>query len=193
MLRLFVALELPDSWRLALTAWQSQLRAVSPEGSWVKPENFHLTLQFLGSTPEEQLAAVSEAVKLAAGSCAPFALNLRGAGAFPQARRARVLWVGLQAEPELQRLAEKLGEQLAAIGYPPEKRLFAPHLTLGRRKQPRPDAPLQRALAELQGIVAAEPYRATEVSLMSSQLKPTGAVYERVSAFPLGGQTSTRQ
>lgn len=121
-------------------------------------------------------------------------MRLNGVGAFPNARRVRVLWVGLDAEETLGHLVRAIGDELSGVGFPPEKRGFAPHLTLGRCRAASTNPALQRVLSELGGSpVVAEPHRVAAITLMRSQLRPTGAVYSPVEVCVLGDQTSTRQ
>jgi 2'-5' RNA ligase len=189
--RLFVALEPTDAVRRRIAAAGTDLRRAAgraaDEVRWVAPENVHLTLQFLGAVPEPRLADVAAAVAAAAGAVAgPFSLEVRGAGGFPNARRPRVVWLGLEGDlAALRALVADLGRRLAPLGFPPEERAFSAHLTLGRARDGRGAPGLAGALAQAaQGDGIA--WRAAEVVLFESHLSPKGARYEVVARSVLG-------
>jgi 2'-5' RNA ligase len=186
MIRAFVAVEPDASLRQALAKAQAELRAVLQRAvgrktrmQWVKPDSVHLTLKFLGDTPEERLADIRAALDRAAGGHARFSIEVEGLGVFPNLRAPRVLWVGLAADSHaLARLAADVESALAALGYPPEAKPFMPHLTLARIKDGARD--LGRALAQerlLERAWMLGPLAVEAVSLMRSDLQPSGAVY----------------
>jgi 2'-5' RNA ligase len=192
--RLFVALEPPDLVRRRLAALQRDLRraAEGPGGQhppgmkWVATESIHLTLQFLGAVPDERVADVKAAVASAAAASAPLHLEVRGAGGFPSARRARVVWAGVGGDvAPLQELVAALGRLLAPLGFPPEARAYSPHLTLGRARDPRGAGGLAAALAQAAEAPGA-PWRANEVVLFESHLSPQGPTYEALLRAALG-------
>lgn len=188
--RLFVALEPPDAVRRRLAALAVEVRRAAGRAAedvrWVAPENVHLTLQFLGAVPEERVAEVEAALRAAAAVAHPLALELKGAGGFPNARRPRVLWAGVAGDlAGLGALAADLGRRLAPLGFPPEERAFSAHLTLGRAREQRGAPGLAGALAhaaEATGV----PWRAGEIVLFESHLSPRGPRYEAVARAPLG-------
>jgi 2'-5' RNA ligase len=189
-LRLFVALEPPDLVQRRLGALQSELKRAagrhSAEVKWVPPENIHLTLQFLGAVPEERVGDVERALAEAAAAAAALALEVRGAGGFPNARRPRVLWAGITGDLALLgALAAELGRRLAPLGFPPEERAFSAHLTLGRARDPHGLPGLAAALSSVSTGPGA-PWRAHEVVLFQSHLSPAGPRYEALARVPLG-------
>ncbi|HET6437184.1 MAG TPA: RNA 2',3'-cyclic phosphodiesterase [Anaeromyxobacter sp.] len=189
--RLFVALAPPEPVSRRLAAAAARIRraagAAGGEVRWVADENLHLTLQFLGAVPEERVEAVAAAVGAAAAAARPISLEVKGAGGFPNARRPRVVWLGLAGEIEaLASLAVDLGRRLAPLGFSPEARPFAAHLTLGRARDGRGAPGLGGALAAEaagEGIT----WRAAELVLFESHLSPRGPQYEPVLRAPLGG------
>jgi 2'-5' RNA ligase len=187
-LRLFVALALPSEATLALATVERKLRRAAGEAEvkWAAPENAHLTLQFLGSVAEERLAEVSAAVQGAARTSRALSLSIAGAGGFPNAKRPRVLWAGVEGDREpLAALVAELGARLAPLGFPPETRPFAAHLTLGRTRDPRGARDLEGAiLAAAKGEPCS--FRVAELTLFRSHLSPRGARYEPLAVFPLG-------
>ena len=188
--RLFVALEPPEPVRRRLAAVADALRRgagrAADDVRWVRPENVHLTIQFLGAVPEERVGAVEQALRDAAAGARPLSLTLRGAGGFPNARRPRVLWAGLEGDvAALAALAADLGARLAKLGFPPEERAFSPHLTLGRARDGRGAPGLAGALARA-GETDVTPWRAAELVLFESHLSPHGPRYEAIARAPLG-------
>ncbi len=188
--RLFVALEPPEPVRRRLAAMQADLRSASGRAAdeirWVPAENVHLTLQFLGAVPDERVAGVEAALRAAAAASHALALELKGAGGFPNARRPRVLWAGVEGDvAALGAFVEDLGRRLAPLGFPPEERAFSPHLTLGRARDSRGAPGLAGALAHAAGADGA-PWRAAEVVLFESHLSPKGPRYEAIARVRLG-------
>jgi 2'-5' RNA ligase len=190
-LRLFIALDPPDELRRSLAALSAALRRAAGDASgrvrWGGPDQLHLTLRFLGEVPEADLDGVAGAVRGAAGAGRPLALEVRGAGAFPSPRRARVLWLGLGGEVgPLGTLVADLGARLEQAGFPPEARPFVPHLTLGRSRGPRGAAGLSAALDRASAGPALA-WRAGALTLFRSHLGPGGARHEPLLVAPLGG------
>ncbi|GAO04160.1 RNA 2',3'-cyclic phosphodiesterase [Anaeromyxobacter sp. PSR-1] len=189
--RLFVALEPTDAVRRRIGAAADAVRAAAGRAAgdvrWVAPDGVHLTLQFLGAVPEERVEAVRAAVEAAAAGARPLALEVSGAGGFPNARRPRVVWLGLGGDvAALSALVADLGARLAPLGFAPESRPFSPHLTLGRARDPRGAPGLGGALAA-QARADGFGWRATELVLFESHLSPKGARYEALLRAPLGG------
>jgi len=190
-LRTFIAIELDDQVLRALAAVQSKLEAAAPPRSvrWVRPEGIHLTLKFLGDTPAARLEEVQRALAAAAARVAPFSFSLEGLGCFPHTRRPRNVWVGVQ-EPTgtLRALWRAVEAQVAPLGWPTEARGFQPHLTLGRVQRHVSSADL-RALGELverSNVGRLDGMTVRAVSFISSDLKPTGAVYTTLAQVALG-------
>jgi 2'-5' RNA ligase len=192
--RLFVALEPTEAVRRRIAAAVAALRKAGGRAAsdvrWLPPENVHLTLQFLGAVPHARVADVTAAVAACAAAAGPLSLEVRGAGGFPNARRARVVWLGLGGDvAALAALVQELGRRLAPLGFAPEERPFSPHLTVGRAREARGSPGLAGALAEVaqeDGIA----WRAGELVLFESHLSPQGARYEPVARPPLGGPSS---
>lgn len=188
--RLFVALDPPDPVRRRLAAIQAELRKLggrhADEVRWAVPEGIHLTLQFLGAVPEERLPALEGAIAAAASASRPLALEVKGAGGFPSARRPRVVWAGVEGDrPALAGLVADLGRRLAPLGYTPDERPLSPHLTLGRAREGRGAPGLGGALAQASASDPV-PWRADALVLVQSHLSPAGARYEALRRFGLG-------
>ncbi len=174
-IRAFIAVDLPPTVKAALSDVAATLGGRVPRGAvrWVRPEQMHLTLRFLGDTPADRLPALAAALDTLAAGHAPFALHLTGVGCFPNARRPRVVWVGLGGEEaKLLALVTALEAALRPLGWPPEDKPFRAHLTLGRVKDER----------AAQGIdwsadVPALTVPVAAMHLIESQLRPEGSVY----------------
>jgi 2'-5' RNA ligase len=186
--RLFVAVSPPDPVRRRVARVADELRASAggKDVRWVAVENVHVTVQFLGAVPEERVPAVEAAVRAAAAAGRPLALEVSGAGGFPSARRPRVVWLGLGGEiAALGAVVADLGRRLARLGFPPEERAFAPHLTLGRSRDPR-GAPGFAPALTLAAAADPIPWRVADLVLFESHLSPKGPRYEAILRAPLG-------
>jgi len=184
MIRAFIAVDIPEHVRAALDEAQARLKRahVGVKVSWTKVENIHVTLQFLGYVEEEAVAKIGAALDRIAAEHPAFALDVRGAGAFPDDRRPRVLWVGCDdAEGRLKALAQAVQAAMQPLGFEPEHREFSAHLTLGRVKLPRPDAALTKALDSIKNQ-AFGTMRVDAVHLFQSQLHPEGSIYSKLSS-----------
>jgi 2'-5' RNA ligase len=192
-IRLFIAIELPEELKGALVEIGREVAARIPPRTvrWVQPAAMHLTVVFLGETPASKLVAIKEAMAAAAARVAKTSFRAIGVGCFPNPRRPRVVWVGVEeAAGNLERIKLALDHELAPLGFKPEKRRFSPHLTLGRvNKQAshQEAAELGRAVegATLREVARVE---VTRIHLIRSDLRSTGAVYTVLASFPLGGQ-----
>lgn len=181
-MRAFIAVELPEPVRQALRREQARFREVCPDAKWTRPEGIHLTLKFLGDISTQQETQVRDALS-GMEPFEKFTVRVQGFGFFPGAKRPRIFWVGLEAPPELARLAGKVETALTALGFPPEKRAFKPHLTLARFKVPRPQPRLEALLA-VQNSPLLESFEVSEFFLWESRLLPGGAEYHKVARFP---------
>jgi len=186
--RCFVAIELPDAVRAALGVAQGRLRAAASQADvrWVDPSAMHLTLQFLGAVPDERVESVGRALAAAVGPHAPIPLACVGLGVFPGPARPRVFWAGVTGGlGALGRLVLAIGQEMEPVGFPPERRPFAAHVTLGRARSSRGASRLVSALADTSAAFGA--WTVTEAVLFRSHLRPTGARYEALARLPLAG------
>jgi len=151
-MRLFVGIGLPEAHQAMVAGLRPRLCDLARgRTSWTRQGNAHVTLKFLGETPREQLAAVREA--LGQVRFAPFALQLAGGGFFPGPARPRVVWVGMAEGAEgCRSLAAAVDAALAPLGFAPEARPFAAHVTLGRVRQPARDDDWPGVLRLLSGV-----------------------------------------
>lgn len=185
-MRAFLAVELPGEVRGDLAHLMDTLRTGAVKVSWVRPDNLHVTLRFLGDIGAPDVDRLVERLAPQYARCAPFRVAMRGAGAFPNTRQPSVLWVGVDDAggqlAALNALAEDAAEH---IGLMPERRAFRGHVTLGRVRDPRRGGalgPLLQAAALFDGGEAV----VDAVVLMESELRPGGSVYTPVRRMALG-------
>jgi RNA 2',3'-cyclic 3'-phosphodiesterase len=184
-MRLFIAIEIPDEIRSGLMEAQRRLKGSGVEASWPRPEGIHLTLKFMGDVPEEKIAEILKELRQAVEGTAPFRLEVGGVGAFPGLKNARVAWIGLSGETEsLARLQVAVEHAMVRIGMAREDRKFTPHLTLGRIKYIRSRDKWLEAVEEVKDIKLAG-FDVVSISLMKSELKPSGAVYAEMGRIEL--------
>jgi len=187
MIRSFIAIELPDEIRHALAEVQKHLRRDVAGVRWVEPGSIHLTLKFLGDIPAEQIQPIVAAAMGAVQDEPPVSLGVSGLGAFPNPRRPRVIWVGIEGDvARLGRLQARLEEALEPLGFPRDERAFRPHLTVGRVKEPRRPPDLTRALADVT-VPRCNSFDVREILLYKSDLRPTGAIYTKLQHLPFAG------
>lgn len=176
-LRVFIAVSIPDPVARFLRGVQAQLQLPATDVRWLAVENIHLTLKFLGDVDPSRVIDVAARMDEAAGQIPPFSLKARGAGVFPDLRRARVLWVGLDGALEpLCRIQAAVESGLESIGFKKESRRFHPHLTIGRTRR-RIDARTMAASLERLKEAVSDSFRVDRLGLFKSTLKPTGADY----------------
>jgi RNA 2',3'-cyclic 3'-phosphodiesterase len=184
--RLFVALEIPSAVRDNLAALINELRMADGSPSknnprWVRAENLHVTLKFIGNVDTGELEAIRGALGEVAAAGA-VELHFRGVGFFPNERRPRVLWAGIVASPNLAPLAAGIDARLEKLGIARETREFAPHLTLARFDPPGISQRL-RATAQENAARDFGTLRTRNFHLFESMTRPTGAEYTRLSSF----------
>jgi 2'-5' RNA ligase len=195
-IRSFIAIELSPGAQTALAKLQTRLKAIVPPQTvrWTAPANIHVTLHFLGEVELNKIEAVSQLLHVSGSTYAPFTLTLGGLGCFPNTRRPRIIWTGVQGQTEiLSKLYQDLGQRLKVIGYTPEARPYSPHLTIGRVKDGLPSPQLARLGEVLEREQAAigefATLRVTEIALMKSDLKPAGPSYTQLARADLREST----
>ena len=193
--RSFIAIELPDELKPELSQLVAQLK--SGEHSWVKwvdPYSIHLTLKFLGNVAVDMLDDITGVIEEAAQGIAPFRLEVKDLGVFPNLRRVQVAWVGISGEVDkLAQLQQRIESNLAPLGFAPESRPFVPHLTLARLRYQALLAERQRFGQLITGtrFEATHNIKVNAISLMRSQLTREGAIYSRISSVGLKNPLST--
>lgn len=182
-IRTFIAIELPETVRDYLYAVGLAVGQQLPANSvrWVKPEQMHLTLRFLGDTAVSQISPLTQALQTELANQAGFSLKLSQLGAFPNRERPRVIWVGVGGEMvRLRAVQDGVETAVSQIGLPPDKRKFKPHLTIGRVKQH--DKVKGKKWG---GRVESLGFEVTAVSLIQSTLTPKGSLYKTLAEIEL--------
>jgi len=194
LLRTFIAVDIPSPIQQKI---KHQLEVLQHEPSatlirWVAVENIHLTLKFLGDVSPTNVDALTQILRAEAELVPAFDLRIGGFGSFPSLRRARVLFIGIQAPAELEALNRGIESACVRLGYEAEVRAFHPHLTIGRIKQDISGVDRQKISRILEGLTidSLGTARVDLVHLYKSELKPSGAVYTKIFSAPL--QNSTR-
>ncbi|HEV8074976.1 MAG TPA: RNA 2',3'-cyclic phosphodiesterase [Candidatus Acidoferrum sp.] len=186
-MRLFIAIEIPENIRTGFASLLKEFRAIAPQVKWVRAENLHVTLKFLGETDSAKLGALQNVLSTVR-SPDPVSLEFRGLGFFPNDKRPRVFWAGMEASANLKSLAADVDQAVHQLGFSREERPYAPHLTLARI--PLPDLPsILLQLVKEKSSLSFGSIRTTEFRLIESKLKPAGAEYTTVRTFrfALGG------
>jgi 2'-5' RNA ligase len=194
-MRVFVAIDLDQEIRAKIAHFLEGIRGFAPDARWVVPESLHITLKFIGEQKPEQVAAITERLQGVIGN--KVEIRVGGYGFFPTAKAPRVFWLGIQAAPELAKLAASVDTALAELKIAREDHPFSPHLTLARggsgsgSPKSRPGDGQNSTFAMLQKRLAAlseldfSTMTAREFFLYKSQLSPGGSKYTKVQAFPL--------
>ena len=183
--RAFIAIELPEEIIAFIRKIQEGLRSYGFKARWVRPENIHLTLKFLGDINNEDIKKAGDAIISTAGENASMSLGAKGIGFFPGVKRSRVIWTGIAGQTkELRDLQKTLDGKLETVGFPKEKRPFKGHLTIARIKRKIDAGRLVDAMKEF-GRFESKTFMADEVVLFKSELKPSGAVYSKLMSAAL--------
>jgi len=179
-IRTFIAIELPEKIIYTIGKVQEEIKSYGLKIRWVRPENIHLTLKFLGDTKAADKENVARAVSESVTGYPPISLAVKGIGVFPGIKRPRVIWLGVSNQLDVLTTFQKtLDEKLEAIGFPKENRPFRGHLTLGRIKSKIDPKKLNDALKEFTRFES-EHFLADRIILYKSDLKPNGPVYTKL-------------
>jgi len=180
-MRTFIAIELPKEIKDSLAQLQEELKKTGADVKWVKPENIHLTLKFLGEINNKKLEKITEILWDVAKNKDSFSIRLSSIGTFPVLSSPRVIWVGIDmGGKESEKIAWELEKKIARIGIPKEKRPFSSHITIGRTRSTQGRDNLIQELKNLEGNFRLEnsEFLATKITFFKSTLTPTGPIYE---------------
>lgn len=184
-MRLFLAINLPTEVRAEVRAATAALRDEAPELSWVQESRLHLTLKFLGDVDEARLDELSAAAATVAGRHRELLMTLAGIGAFPNFRRARVVWLGIEQESRLELLHHEVELACESLGFEVEGRAFRPHLTLARVKHALPEERLRALSRVAKQTDFRTDFVVRSVDLMSSELSQSGPAYRTLVSAAL--------
>lgn len=182
-MRLFIAINFPEEVKEDIQKVVVSLVTSFPQVSWVKLDNIHLTLKFLGNVKEGQLAGVEKAIKQSTEGMKPFELKFDKLGYFD--RNYLIIWLGIKHSKSLVNLVDKIEKEIAKLGFPREKRVFSSHITLGRGK--RLTREFVKVIREKIGFCHYQlpSFSVREISLMQSSLSRSGAIYSSIKRFAL--------
>lgn len=183
-MRLFIAINFPDQIKRKILKQIEDLKSQFPQVSWVKSENLHLTLKFLGYVKDDKLDEIKEGIALVSHDFKPFELTISRMGYFH--REPFIIQLNIDNSLRLNSLVDRLEKEMKKLGFMRENRPYNPHITLGRGRKLNREKVVS-IKKEIEKPVAFSPIRFTvdKIALMESTLKPTGAVYTLVNSFPL--------
>ena len=183
-MRLFIAATFPAEVLRDLNVRIARLKPRLPPASWVREETQHLTFAFLGEQPESLVETIAAPLTTSLGALPRAEARMRGVGFFPNPRRARVGWVGLEPERPFQEIAQAVRTVVTRHGVTLDGGDFKPHLTLMRLREGWPPASIDLFCKSLRDFES-EPFELNEVTLFSSQLNPKGAIHTALKTFAL--------
>ncbi len=189
LVRAFIAIEIPSPFQTAIDQQTDSLRK-SADASlvrWVKSNNLHLTLKFLGDMAATHIQFLTQMLTAEAEKYQTFEIQIGKLGSFPSSKRPRVIWVGIQAPSTLEALQRGIDSASSRLGYPSEARPFSPHLTIGRVRPNLNSNSLQLVQMALDshhvGLIGTVAVNA--IHLIKSDLQPKGSIYTRLFSAPL--------
>lgn len=187
--RTFVAIEIPHEVQQRAAALIARLEGTKAKVKWVRPHQLHWTLKFLGDVELREVPEVCDAVQKAVAEFAPFDVEVLGAGAFPDLRRPRTVWLGVgQGAEPMVALHASIDKSLKPLGYRPEGRKFRPHITIGRVRSSPLGIPELGKLIEQEADFSAGVSAIYEVVVFSSDLGRDGPTYDPLAHAELKGR-----
>lgn len=178
-MRTFIAIDICDKAKKEVALLEEGLKKAHADVKWVKVENVHLTLKFLGEVAEEKIKDISGILDGIASEYSKFDITLSQIGAFPKLDYPRVVWVGIEGNSAaLKEIAAKVDEGCTKIGFEKEKRPFSAHITLGRVRSPKNKRELKEAIVNLS--ITPLTSSVDELVLYQSVLTPQGPVYTKI-------------
>ncbi len=185
-IRTFVALDIDAETRSGIGDYIKNLKALDLDIKWVKVENIHLTVKFLGNIYPSEHDKLYKGLEMAVENINNFRLVVSGIGFFPDNRNPRVLWVGVEGDIDaLKELVRNVEENLFEIGFRREERAFSPHITIGRFKSKRNAGKLSKVLADSSGMRFGEFY-VSSLKVYRSNLTPAGPDYSLLKEIKFG-------
>jgi 2'-5' RNA ligase len=184
-MRVFTGIKLDESSRVNLISALKEFKKISSPIKWVKPENIHLTLRFLGEMPEDRAALLCRSLSAVNYRSGAFTLRIRGFGKFGRRKDVRILWGGIEALTPLKELYSDLEEQLSKLGFKREERPFSPHLTLGRNKKVFDFRRILDIIEENRSTEIAE-LKVKAFQVFKSTLTADGPIYSVLKEIHLG-------
>ncbi len=181
-MRTFIALEVPENIQREVFSLKENISPYYAKVRWVKKENIHITLAFLGEIVGDVIEQVKERLQLVSEKHQTFTMALQGVGVFPHIKRPRVLWVGVVPEVK-EPITHIADDVIDALGFLQDKKRFTPHITFGRIKFISDLSSLQKAIGSIS--FETDEFMVKAITLFKSDLKPDGAMYTALSKYPL--------
>ncbi len=183
-LRTFIALELSQDHKAVIGNILTSLKCIDADVKWVQPDNCHITLKFLGQTPQVQIPLIAQAMDALAKTVPAFPVGLDNIGAFPDIDKPQIIWIGLsQGNQELRNLSHLVQSQLVQLDFPKETRPFHPHITIGRIRTNRGAKALSQVLKTTP--ITSQTNESRNITLFESTLSSHGPRYSVIHRSPL--------
>lgn len=190
-MRCFIAIDLPGELKSRIGNFIDGFAAPLLDIRWVPQKNLHLTLKFLGDIKEDVIVNIGRSLRDVCRKHSPFTISFQGTGVFPNHKNPNVLWIGVKTSEELRNLFTDIEEDLFKLGFEKENRKHSPHLTIGRVKNRENLSSVMKSLDEFRKQYFGT-LLVTEIHLMKSTLKTSGAEYSNLASFKLKGEHSDR-
>ena len=188
-IRSFLAFEIPSEIRDTVASIYNGFKDSALNIRWVKEENIHITLVFMGNVNEKDLDPMGKLLEKACNKYAPFLIRVKGVGVFSSLRSPRVLWIGIDGDIErMGHFRDRIQKDLRRFGINEEKRRFSPHLTVGRFKRGFNNIDRLKGLIEKYRDAVSPDSMVRELVLFKSDLRPEGAVYTKLHSWALQGK-----
>ncbi len=184
-LRCFIAIDVPETIKKSIADMTFSLKQTGADVKWVAPENTHITLQFMGDTQESLIPAIKGDLDKILAHYTPFYIKITEISCFPSGKRPRVIWIEMEESQTLINLKKDIEDEMAKFGYQKEDRIFTPHITIGRIKSYKNISELLKRIdgAKTMRFPA---FKANNITLMKSDLQPSGAKYYCLTEIPFG-------
>ena len=187
LIRTFLCIPVSSEVKSKKNMLYSTLEDSPAQINWVKNTNLHLTIKFIGHTPESSFTDIIKEIKSVTEICKPFSLKIKGTGCFPIKERPRVLWLGIEGNMSpLLLLVSQIENKLEKIGFSKEQNEFFPHITLARIKYPQKHTPNIDQF--LQSSYDPIDFSLNRLQFFASELLPSGSIYTLLQSFPFGEQ-----
>ncbi|NWF97925.1 MAG: RNA 2',3'-cyclic phosphodiesterase [Nitrospirae bacterium] len=183
-IRCFIAVDIPDSIKKEISDLIEFLKKNDADIKWVSADNLHITLKFLGNTPEKLIAEIRDKISILAKSYKPFYIKIKGTGVFPNIKYPRICWIGIEYPDTFIKLQKDIDKSMKQLGFKEEERDFKPHLTIGRIRSKKGTLNIikeldNNALKEFGNVFV------DSLKIMRSVLKPTGSEYSSLHEIKL--------
>ncbi len=188
-MRSFIAINLPEQLKRNISEFLNPFLSIKSDVKWVKPENLHLTIKFLGNVELDKISYIEEILSGVVSRFEPFDIYFSEIGCFPNMNRPRVIWIGIKDENSFLKLFKDIEENISKLGFKREGREFSPHLTIGRVKGTKGIEIIREKIRQLgtddRGLIKDQKIVVNSISLIRSDLSGAGARYTLLRDFPL--------